>query len=56
LSAIENLRISTGVAGNSLKKAQAQQVLERIGLKDRQHLPAVFFLPVNGGVWRWLDC
>lgn len=40
LSAIENLRISTGVAGNSLNKAQAQEVLERIGLKDRQHLPA----------------
>ena len=40
LSAIENLRISSGVAGNSLKKAQAQEVLERIGLSDRQHLPA----------------
>jgi heme exporter protein A len=39
LSAIENLRISAGVAGNSLKKAQAQQVLKRIGLVDRQHLP-----------------
>ena len=40
LSAIENLRISTGVAGNALTKTQAQEVLERIGLKDRQHLPA----------------
>ena len=40
LSALENLRIATGVAGNPLNKAQAQQVLERIGLKDRQHLPA----------------
>jgi len=40
LSALENLRIGTGVAGNPLPKAQAQEVLERIGLKDRQHLPA----------------
>jgi len=40
LSALENLRIATGVAGNPLPKAQAQEVLERIGLKDRQHLPA----------------
>jgi len=40
LSALENLRIASGVAGNPLNKAQAQQVLERIGLKDRQHLPA----------------
>jgi len=40
LSALENLRIATGVAGNPLKKAQAQEVLGRIGLKDRQHLPA----------------
>src|SRR5438552_4716088 len=40
LSALENLRIASGVAGNPLNKAQAQQVLERIGLKHRQHLPA----------------
>jgi len=40
LSALENLCIASGVAGNPLNKAQAQQVLERIGLKDRQHLPA----------------
>jgi len=39
LSAIENLRISSGVAGNSLKRVEAQEVLERIGLSDRQHLP-----------------
>ena len=40
LSSLENLCIASGVAGNPLNKAQAQQVLERIGLKDRQHLPA----------------
>jgi len=40
LSALANLCIASGVAGNPLNKAQAQQVLERIGLKDRQHLPA----------------
>ena len=40
LSALENLCIASGVAGNPLNKAQAQQVLEQIGLKDRQHLPA----------------
>ena len=40
LSALENLRIASGVAGIRLNKAQVQQVLERIGLKDRQHLPA----------------
>jgi|ERR1051326_273981 heme exporter protein A len=40
LSAIENLRISTGVAGNPLKNSEAQRVLEQIGLRDRQDLPA----------------
>jgi len=40
LSAIENLRISTGVAGNPLNKSQAREVLERIGLSDRESLPA----------------
>src|SRR5207253_7346568 len=32
LTALENLRIATGVAGYPLPKAQAQEVLERIGL------------------------
>src|SRR5438094_1175944 len=40
LSAIENLRISTGVAGNSVNKAQAQEVLKRVGLTQQQNLPA----------------
>lgn len=40
LTAIENLRISSGVAGNSLSKREAQQLLERIGLSRQQNLPA----------------
>src|SRR5213593_216457 len=40
LSAIENLRISTGLAGNSLSQEQTQAVLARVGLSDYQHLPA----------------
>ena len=39
-SPIENLRISGGVAGNSLSRAQAEEVLERVGLRERQNLPA----------------
>ena len=40
LSAIENLRISSGVAGNVLSKANAQEILERVGLSRQQNLPA----------------
>jgi heme exporter protein A len=40
LTAIENLRISSGVAGNSLSKSEARQLLERIGLSRQQNLPA----------------
>ena len=40
LTASENLRISSGVAGNSLSKSEAQQLLERIGLSRQQNLPA----------------
>jgi heme exporter protein A len=39
LSALENLRISSGVAGNALSKSEAQQILERVGLSRQQHLP-----------------
>jgi heme exporter protein A len=39
LSALENLRISSGVAGNALSKSEAQQVLEKVGLSRQQHLP-----------------
>ena len=40
LDPIENLRISSGVAGNALSKREAQAVLERLGLGKQQHLPA----------------
>ena len=40
LSAIENLRISSAVNGNALKRDQAQQILGRIGLSSQQNLPA----------------
>jgi len=40
LSAIENLRIACGVSGNVLSKAEAQTVLEQVGLSRQQNLPA----------------
>ncbi len=40
LNPVENLRISTGVAGNVLSKREAQAVLERVGLSKQEHLPA----------------
>lgn len=40
LSAIENLRISSAVAGRALKRSEAQEVLERVGLSQQQNLPA----------------
>ena len=40
LSAIENLRISCGVAGNFLSRANAQKILERVGLNRQRNLPA----------------
>ncbi len=40
LSAIENLRIAGGVAGNALSKPEAQRILERVGLSRQQNLPA----------------
>ena len=40
LSAIENLRISCGVAGNTLSTVNAQEILERVGLSRQQNLPA----------------
>jgi heme exporter protein A len=40
LSAIENLRIACGLAGNSLNKQGAQAILERVGLSRQQNLPA----------------
>src|SRR5712692_7106876 len=40
LNPIENLRISSGVAGHALSKHEAQAILERVGLNNQQHLPA----------------
>jgi heme exporter protein A len=40
LNPIENLRISSGVAGNALSQREAQAILERVGLSKQQHLPA----------------
>jgi len=40
LSAIENLRISCGVAGNVLSTANAEKFLERVGLSRQRNLPA----------------
>ena len=40
LDPVENLRISSGVAGNALSKREAQAVLERVGLGKQKHLPA----------------
>ena len=51
LTAIENLRISSGVAGNSLSKSDAQHLLERIGLSRQQNLPA---RALSAGQWRRL--
>ena len=40
LSAIENLRIVCGVAGNALSTYDAQAILEQVGLSRQQNLPA----------------
>jgi len=42
LSAIENLRIAGGVAGNSLGVREAQEILARIGLQKESNLPSRF--------------
>ena len=40
LSAMENLRIASAVAGRTLEKSEAQEVLKQIGLSQQQNLPA----------------
>lgn len=40
LNPIENLRISSGVAGHALSKEEAEAVLERVGLSKQRYLPA----------------
>jgi heme exporter protein A len=42
LNSLENLRISSGLAGCSLSHDQAQKALARVGLAGREYLPARF--------------
>ena len=42
LSPLENLRISTGLAGFDLSREQAQLALKRVGLAGRENLPTRF--------------
>ena len=42
LNSLENLRISSGLAGCELSRDQAQQALARVGLSGRENLPARF--------------
>ena len=42
LSSLENLRISSGLAGFELSREEAQQALKKLGLGGREHLPARF--------------
>ena len=42
LSSLENLRISSGLAGSELRPEVAQEALVRVGLRGREHLPARF--------------
>jgi heme exporter protein A len=42
LSALENLRVSSGMKGIELSRNAAASALERIGLGSRMHLPARF--------------
>jgi heme exporter protein A len=64
LTAIENLRIANGVAGNALSKDEAGAILEQVGLGQQRNLPVRFlsagqrrrvalarFLTSKGKVW-----
>ena len=42
LSSLENLRISSGLAGFDITNEQAQSALEKLGLSGRENLPARF--------------
>ena len=42
LNSLENLRISSGLAGSQLTHDQARQALARVGLAGRESLPARF--------------
>jgi len=40
LTAVENLRIASAVSGRPLSRAEAREVLARVGLTQQQNLPA----------------
>ena len=40
LTAMENLRVTSAVAGTPVSRSEAQQVLQRVGLTQQQNLPA----------------
>ena len=40
LTALENLRVSSAVAGTPVIAREAQDILQRVGLSQQQHLPA----------------
>lgn len=42
LNSLENLHISSGLAGFELNRGQAEQALSRVGLAGRENLPARF--------------
>ena len=42
LSSLENLRVSSGLAGFEVSRAQAEEALSRVGLAGRENLPARF--------------
>jgi heme exporter protein A len=42
LTSLENLRISNGLSGIEIKRAEAEQALARVGLAGRENLPARF--------------
>lgn len=42
LTAVENLRIASGVAGNSLGERKAREILDRLGLQKESYLPSRF--------------
>ncbi len=40
LTTIENLRVSSAVAGTPVSKTESQEILRRVGLSEQQNLPA----------------
>lgn len=42
LTAIENLRIASGISGESLRERDAQEILDRMGLTKEAYLPTRF--------------